>query len=337
MVSLAIVFRECKEVGTETQRILVVDDNQAIAGLLLRLLRAEGHDVAVTGDGAQALRAIASQPPDLILLDLDLPTVNGYDICRQLKGNPATRWIPIVIITGQAASEFKLHSWEMGADDFLTKPFRAVEVVARCRSLLRVKRLVDELDSAEAVVFGLARAMEAKSPYTFGHSGRVAEYAMKLAELAGVSEEDRQILHKGALLHDIGKISIPDAILNKPGPLTPDETLIIQQHTVQGAHIVEPLKSIRRVIPLIRWHHERIDGGGYPDGLSDEQIPMMVRVLSVADFYDSLASRRPYRPPLAQDQCLEMLRQNAFEGGLDPELVNLFGESCQPAHAAVTV
>jgi putative two-component system response regulator len=306
------------------QRILIVDDNAAITGLLMDLLSAEGHQVAFASDGVQALREIDRRAPDLILLDLDLPHLSGYEVCRRLKENPATRWIPIVIITGQAASEFKLHSWEMGADDFLPKPFHCVEVVVRCRSLLRVKRLLDELDSAEAVVFGLARTMEAKSPYTFGHSERVAEYATLLAERAGVSEEDRHMLHKGALLHDIGKICVPDAILDKPGPLTPDEVIVVRQHTVQGAHILEPLKSIRRVVPLARWHHERLDGRGYPDGLSGSQIPFLVRILSVADVYDSCSSRRPYRPAISHEQSLEILHQEAFEGGLDPELVQMF-------------
>jgi putative two-component system response regulator len=308
----------------EAQRILVVDDSEPIRGLLSQVLSDEGHNVSVAADGEEALAAIERRPPDLILLDLDLPGCSGYEICRRLKKDPATRLIPIVIITGQSASEIKVQTWELGADDFLPKPFRCAEVIVRCRSLLRVKRLLDELDSAEAVVFGLARTMEAKSSYTFGHSERVADYATLLAERAGAAREDVQMLHKGALLHDIGKISVPDAILNKAGPLTPEEMVIVQQHTVQGAHIVEPLRSIRRLIPLVRWHHERIDGQGYPDGLHGEQIPWLVRILSVADVYDSLSSRRPYRPPIPQERCLEILREDALGGGLDPELVQIF-------------
>lgn len=317
---------------TGSQRILIVDDNAAIRALLMELLSAEGHQVASASDGVQALREIDRRAPDLVLLDLELPELSGYEVCRRLKANPATRWIPIVIITGQASPEFKLHSWELGADDFLPKPFQCIEVVVRCRSLLRVKRLLDELDSAEAVVFGLARAMEAKSSYTFGHSERVAEYAALLAERVGVTEEDRHILYKGALLHDIGKICVPDAILDKPGPLTPDEVIVVQQHTVQGAHILEPLKSIRRVVPLVRSHHERLDGRGYPDGLPADQIPQLVRILSIADVYDSLASRRPYRPPISHEQALDILREDAFDGGLDPELVQVFCQAVdQPA------
>jgi putative two-component system response regulator len=307
-----------------TSQILVVDDNAATARLLRHLLLMEGHQVVLAADGQQALAHIAEERPDLILLDLDLPHVSGYEVCRRLKADPSTRWIPVVILTGQAAADAKLHSWELGADDFLTKPFQTVEVAARCRSLLRVKRLHDELDSAEAVVFAFARAVEAKSPYTAGHSERVTDYALRLGVQLGLGEDDLEALRKGALLHDIGKISTPDAILNKPAPLTRDEFEIIRQHPVLGAHIVEPLRSIQRVIPFIRWHHERLDGGGYPDGIQGGAIPLEVRVLSVADIYDALASPRPYRPAIPHLACLEMLRGDAAGGGLDPELVEVF-------------
>jgi len=307
-----------------THRILVVDDNRGTARLLEQVLVAEGHKVTVASDGVEALDRIADLPPDLILLDLDLPVLSGYDVCRQLKQNPATRWIPIIIITGQSASEFKLQCWDLGADDFLTKPFQCIEVVTRCRSLLRVKRLVDELDSAEAVVFAFARAVEAKSPYTHGHAERVRDYALRLAAQIGVPDDEWEILRKGALLHDIGKISVPDAILDKPGPLTPEEFDIVKQHTVAGAHIVEPLRSIRNVIPLIRSHHERRDGRGYPDGLRAPEIPRSVGILSIADIYDALATPRPYRPAITHEAALDMLRANAAGGGLDPELVTIF-------------
>ncbi len=309
-----------------TQRVLVVDDNPSIALLLRQVLAAEGYEVSVARDGLEAIAHVGQKVPDLILLDLDLPYLSGDEVCRRLKNSPATRLIPIVIVTAQSEFQNKLDAWEYGADDFLTKPFHLVEVTARCRSLLRIKRLVEERDSAESVVFALARAVEAKSPFTHGHSERVLQYSLALAGALDLPAEDHDILHKGALLHDIGKISIPDAILNKPGPLTPEEFSIIKEHTAAGAHIVEPLQSVRDAMPLIRWHHERLDGKGYPDGLRGDAISQVVRILAVADVYDSLSSDRPYRRRIPHETSLEMLRDNALGGGLDLELVALFTE-----------
>jgi putative two-component system response regulator len=316
-------------------RILVVDDNPYIASLLLVGLKAEGYDVAVARDGREALDRVHEVRPDLILLDLDLPNLPGDEVCRRLKGDPATRLIPVVMITAMGALQNKLAAWDNGADDFLTKPFHLIEVTTRCRSLLRIKRLVEERDSAEAVVFAMARAVEAKSPYTHGHTERVVRYSLALAGAAGVAPAQREVLRAGALLHDVGKISIPDAILNKPGRLTAEEYALVKGHAIQGAHIVEPLHSVRDAIPLIRWHHERLDGGGYPDGLRGEQVPPLVRILSVCDVYDSLASERPYRGPIPHAVCLRMLRDDALGGGLDLEMVTLFTEVVGAGRRAV--
>jgi putative two-component system response regulator len=307
-----------------SHRVLVVDDNLSITNLLQKVLQSEGYEVAVASDGFQALALVADSPPDLILLDLDLPRLNGDEICRRLKSNPATQLIPIVMVTAQGALQNRLDAWDYGADDFLAKPFHLVEVLARCRSLLRIKRLVEERDSAEAVVFALARAVEAKSPYTHGHSERVVASTLALAEHLDLPACERETLRKGALLHDIGKISIPDDILNKPDKLTAEEYEIVKSHAAQGAHIVEPLHSMRDAVPLIRWHHERLDGKGYPDGLRGGAIPLLVRILSVADVYDSLSSDRPYRDSLPHELCVDLLRENAQGGGLDPELVDVF-------------
>jgi putative two-component system response regulator len=305
-------------------RVLVVDDNPSVASVLHHALHSEGCVVEVAGDGCQALARIAEAPPDLILLDLDLPYISGDELCRRLKSDPTTNLIPIVMVTGHGDFESKLDAWEYGADDFLTKPLRILEVTTRCRSLLRIKKLIEERDSAEAVVFALARTVEAKSRFTHGHSERVKHLALSLADAVGVTRPEREVLRKGALLHDIGKISVPDAILDKPGPLTPAEFEIIKAHPAQGEHIVQPLHSLRETLPLIRWHHERMDGKGYPDGLSGEDIPRLVRILSVADVYDALSSNRPYRQPIPHQNCLEILRNCAQDGGLDAELVDVF-------------
>jgi len=310
--------------------ILIVDDNPHIASLLRQALLDEGYHITVAHDGLEALAEVAACRPDLILLDRNLPKLQGSEICRRLKNDPATRLIPVVMITAQSAFQDRLDAWEYGADDFLAKPFHIVEVAARCRSLLRIKRLVEERDSAESVVFALARAVEAKSKYTHGHAERVLRYTLGLADAVGLPAPDHEVLRKGALLHDIGKISIPDAILDKPGRLTPAEFATVKAHAATGAHIVEPLATVRDAVPLIRWHHERLDGQGYPDGLQGDAVPLLVRVLSVADIYDSLASERPYRAALPHEYCLELLHESAQGGGLDPELVALFTETVVP-------
>jgi putative two-component system response regulator len=312
-------------------RVLIVDDNPAIIALLRHALEAERCAVEVAGDGREALARITEAPPDLILLDLNIPHIPGDELCRLIKNDPALNLIPVVIVTGQSDSKSRVSAWEYGADDFLTKPLRAAEVTARCRSLLRIKQLIEERDSAEAVVFALARTVEAKSTFTHGHSERVMHYALDLADAVGIAPHEREVLRKGALLHDIGKISVPDAILDKPGKLTTAEFEVIKGHPAQGAHIIEPLHSLRETLPLIRWHHERLDGKGYPDGLRGDAIPRLVRILSVADVYDALSSERPYRQSMSHDHCLEVLRENALGGGLDPDLVAIFHEIVTPA------
>jgi len=309
------------------RRILVVDDDPTIGAALEYILQREGYQVARARDGRGALAAVADRPPDLMLLDLNMPQMGGYEVCKRVKSDSATSLLPIVIVTGESEADARLQAWEAGADDFLTKPFQVVEVLARCRSLLRTKQLVDELDSAQSVLFALARTLEAKSRYAQGHSERVTDHALVLADRVGLPAVDKETLRRGSLLHDIGKISTPDSILDKPARLTTEEYAIVKQHPAEGVRIVESLRSIRDVIPFIRWHHERMDGGGYPDGLFGGSIPLAVRVLSVADVYDALATERPYRPALTQAECFRVMRADAAGGGLDPDLVEVFCET----------
>jgi putative two-component system response regulator len=307
-------------------RILVVDDDPALIGFLVRLLTADGHEVAVAASGAEALGEVRARAPDLVMLDLNMPGMSGFEVCQQLKSDPRTRLLPILVLTGRDPTDARLGAWDAGADEFLCKPVRSGELVARCRSLLRLKAALDDLDSAQAAVFAFSRAVEAKCPYTLGHTERVTGYAMRLADHAGVPVADREVVRRGAALHDIGKISTPDLILNKPSRLSPEEYAIVKRHPVQGVHIVEPLHSLRAALPLIRWHHERMDGRGYPDGLTREEIPLAARVLAVADVYDALASARPYRGELPHAECLAVMREDAAGGGLDAELVRCFAD-----------
>jgi putative two-component system response regulator len=310
-----------------------VDDEPAIVELLRVVLEADGHQVLVARDGQAAMDGVAECHPDLIILDIGVPKLSGFEVCRRLKSHPETRLIPILVLTGMAVGG-RVRAWELGADEFLTKPFEPLEVMARCRSLLDRKELVDALDSAESVVFALVRAIEAKSPFTHGHSGRVARNALLLANSLGLGETETDVIRRGAILHDIGKISTPDAILNKPGPLTLEELEVIRRHPLEGAKIVESLRSARDLIPLIRWHHERMDGKGYPDGLVGGMIPLSVRVLAVADMYDALSSNRPYRLAMSHEQCQDLMEANATAGGLDPELVHVFFGTVTPSASA---
>jgi putative two-component system response regulator len=313
--------------GSRTYRILVVDDDPAIRRFHTCLLEGAGFAVTLAADGHEALSQVEASLPDLVLLDLDMPRLSGYEVCRRLKADARTRFIPVVILTGMGALEARLQAWDLGADDFLAKPFQIAEVLTRCRALLRVKDVVDALDGAQNVLFALTRAMDAKSAFTQGHTERVAGYALAAGKCLGLPPPDLDLLRLGAALHDIGKIGIPDQILDKPGPLTEDERDVVRRHPVAGVRIVEPLQSVRAAVPLIRWHHERPDGAGYPDGISGNTIPMPVRVLSVADVFDALRSTRPYRPALPPDECVATLCRVADTGGLDGEVVRCFCET----------
>jgi putative two-component system response regulator len=301
--------------------VLVVDDDPTIALFIARLLAADGHQVSIAHSGTDALVKVAARPPDLVLLDLGLPGLSGLDVCRRLKADPVTRLIPVLVLTGEDPTDARVRAWEAGADEYLIKPTRAADVAARARSLLRLKAAQDELDSAQATLAAFARAVEAKCPFTLGHTERVTDLAVRLAARVGLSAADREVVRRGALLHDIGKISTPDAVLNKPGRLTPDELTVARRHPLEGVRIVEPLRSLRTALPLIRWHHERGNGSGYPDGLIGDAIPPSARLLAVADVYDALASDRPYRRALAHADCLGVMRADATGGGLDPDLV----------------
>jgi putative two-component system response regulator len=305
-------------------RILVAADDPAAVALLRQALAADGCQVETVANGASALKCVADFRPDLILLDLEAPHTDGHEVCRQLKQVPATRLVPVIILTAQPGFQARLYAWELGADDFLTQPLRPAEVRARCRSLLDTRRLLDGLEPAEAAVFVLARTAEARSPYTHGHAGRVRDHALRLARRLGLPADQCEVLGKGALLYDVGYVNVPEAILNKPGPLTAAEFERVKEHPVEGVRIVEPLAGLRETIPLIRWHHERLDGLGYPDGLDGDSIPLPVRVLAVADVYDALASERPYRAAIPHARCLEMLVNDALNGGLDLQVVEAF-------------
>jgi putative two-component system response regulator len=305
-------------------RILAVDDSFLEREMLKDELVKEGYQVSVARDGEEALVKIAEEAPDLILLDVIMPKLDGYEVCRRLKADGRTILIPVVLITSLNATEERIRGIEAGADDFLSKPFNRQELLTRVRSLLKLKRHTDELENAETVLFSLALSVEAKDPYTTGHCDRLARYSVALGRRLGVSEEYLKALHRGGILHDVGKIGIPDSILLKPGQLTAEERTVMQSHPVIGERICSPLKSLRLVLPIIRHHHERWDGSGYPDGLAGEAIPFTARILQVVDLFDAFITQRPYKVAFPLEQSLALMRDEARKGWCDARLVNLF-------------
>jgi len=305
-------------------RVLVVDDNPDTMMLMRELLATRGYEVVGVPDAAQAEIEIRRELPDLILSDVVMPGKSGYELCREVKDNPATRLIPFVLITGLSDREDKLRGIEAGADDFLNKPIFSEELFARVKSLLKIKEFTDELETAESVLCTLGLSVESRDPYTEGHCERLAEKASNLGRHLGLSEESIVALRRGGYLHDLGKIAVPDDILKKGKNLTEEEWAIMKQHPITGENICRPLKSLRLVLPIIRNHHEHSDGTGYPDGLRKNEIPLLPRVLQVVDVYDALRTARPYKPALSHEHAAFTMRQEARGGLWDEELVAEF-------------
>ena len=305
-------------------KILIADDEPACVDLVGRLMRRLGYDVIAVTDGALALDAVAREAPDLVLLDVEMPKVDGLEVCRRLKRAPGTRLIPIVLVTGLTATEDRVRGIEAGADDFLTKPFHPEEIEARVRSLMRLKRYTDELESAESVILSLALTVEARDRYTNGHCERLAQYATALGRALGLSGDEQSALHRGGYLHDIGKIGIPDHVLLKPASLSAEEYDLMKQHTIIGDRLCGDLHTLRLVRPIVRHHHERLDGSGYPDGLPGDQIPLLAQIVGVVDAYDAMTTDRPYRRALPAERSYEELRIDAANGRLSRDLVEAF-------------
>ncbi len=302
-------------------RILVVDDNPDTRMLMSELLESRGYAVMAVQDAVQAEEEIRRQPPDVILSDVVMPGKSGYELCRELKENAETRLIPFILITGLSDREDKLKGIEAGADDFLNKPIFSEELFARVKSLLKLKDFTDELETAESVLCTLGLSVESRDPYTEGHCERLAAKASQLGRHLGLDEESIVALRRGGYLHDLGKIAVPDEILKKGTNLTPEEWVIMKQHPVTGENICRPLKSLRLVLPIIRNHHEHSDGSGYPDGLKNDEIPLLARILQVVDVYDALRTARPYKPALGHDHASLTMRREAEAGLWDRELV----------------
>ena len=304
--------------------ILVADDNESNRELLSTLLGEEGYQVIPVADGQQALEQVGFDSIDLAILDVVMPRKTGFDVCLAIKSKPDTRLIPVLLLTSLNSDDDRIRGIMCGADDFLTKPVNKHELLARVHSLIRLKQFTDELDNAEAVLSSLALSIEAKDPYTEGHCDRLSKYSVAVAEKLGLPEDLRVALRRGGLVHDIGKLAVPEHILLKPGPLTPDERKVMEQHTIAGERICAPLRSFRHVLPIIRHHHEKQDGSGYPDGLKADQIPLTAFILQITDIYDALTTDRPYRKALSAEKAFAIMREEVKRGWWDGSVLNEF-------------
>jgi len=304
--------------------ILVADDHAPNRELLQEVLASAGFTVLVAEDGAAALQKFKRLRPDLVLLDVMMPHLNGFEVCARIKADSETCLTPVILVTALSAKEDRVVGITAGADDFLTRPVDTSELLARVRSLLRLKRHTDELEKAETVLFALARSIESKDPYTQHHCDRLSTYAATLGEALELPGQEITALRRAGIVHDIGKVAVPDAILLKPGKLSDEEWKIMRQHPIVGERICAPLKSFRLVLPIIRHHHEKLDGSGYPDALRGEQIPLTARVLQIVDVFDALTTTRPYKRALSVHEALGTMADEVARGWWDQRIFHAF-------------
>jgi putative two-component system response regulator len=300
-------------------KILVADDDAQSRAVLRTMLERARYLVVDAADGSAALAQVARHRPDLVLLDVQMPALDGFEVTRCLRSQSGTALLPVILVTGLAAVEDKVRGLDAGATDFVTKPFQQGELLARVRASLRTQAALRRLESVQDVLVSLANAVEAKDPSTEQHCSRLAQAALAMARAISLPEEEAEAISYGAALHDVGKIGISELILRKPGPLTEDEWEEMRRHPGIGAAIVEPLQLGRLVAPIIRHHHEHWDGNGYPDGLLGLAIPIGARIVSVVDAFDAMTHDRPYRSAMNAEQAVAELTARAgcqFDGDL---------------------
>ncbi|RMH62140.1 MAG: response regulator [Calditrichaeota bacterium] len=311
-------------VSVDSARILIVDDSPDNIVTLENILEDYNYQIYKAYNGQEALNMVREVEPDLILLDVMMPGMNGYEVAEVIKSNPHTRLIPIIMLTALDGQEQRLKGYEVGVDDFISKPFNIIELRLRVSNLLKLRTYVNELEHAEQIIFSLARTVEAKDKYTEGHCERLSRMSVSLGKKINLTANELVMLRRGGLLHDIGKIAIADNILQKKGPLTDEEYEIIKTHTTIGERICAPLKSLKPILPIILYHHEKIDGSGYPEGLCGDQIPLNARIMGLVDCYDALTTSRSYRPAMTREKALRIIEAETGRNKWDPELFVTF-------------
>jgi len=309
-------------------RILLVEDDKSQRNLIRDILNTSDkeYSIADASDGDQALQMISSNNYDIVLLDKRLPSIDGDEVCRRLRQDSKHSLLPIIMITAENGINELERSFSIGATDFIRKPYNPVELISRVGAALAMKRMTDQLDNAESLLFALARMVEAKDETTGDHCSRLSHRCVVFGMELGLSLGELEALRKGGIVHDIGKLAIPDSILLKEGSLTDEEWVLMRQHTIIGAKLCEGLASMREVLPIIMSHHERWNGSGYPHGKSGNEIPFLARVFQLVDVYDALSSVRPYKPAFSHQEILRILQEEIDVGWRDPELTHLFME-----------
>ncbi len=286
-------------------------------------LRVEFIEVGTTGD---AIAAVSMNRVDIVLIDLDLGEMGAIELCRILKKSATTKFLPLFVLSSTDDVEREIEAIEAGADAFFVCPLRPRIFPARVQASLRHKAMIDSLDDSETVLFSLAQSMEDRDPGLGQHCERLALMASAMGAALALPTEDIISLQRSGYLHDIGKVAVPDHILFKKGPLTPEEWDVMMAHPERGERICSNMRSLQPVLPIIRHHHERWDGSGYPDKLKGEQIPLLARILQLADIYDALTTARPYKRPFSSTEAITIIREEAAKGWRDPKLVEQFSE-----------
>src|SRR5271154_5451522 len=324
-----VAFFEADEHGAAPSTILIVDSEDINRRLLKAIFKTAPYRMLEARKASEAMALLQSEKIDLVILDLMLPEMSGPELCRWMKAHRTTQLIPVLMITNILGVENEIVGISSGADEFLIKPLHPAVVRTRVRAMLRNKPLIDSLDEAETILLALAQTVEHRDPYTGKHCQRLAVASVMLGEALGLPSQDLTSLYRGGYLHDIGKIAIPDSILFKQGGLTEQEWEVMRSHPARGEEICRPMRSLAPVLPIIRSHHERWDGSGYPDGLAGENIPLLARILQVADIYDALTTERPYKPALTPEDAFAVMEEEVRRGWRDPELVPLFASTIQ--------
>jgi putative two-component system response regulator len=302
--------------------VLAVDDNEQNLLLLEEYLFDWGYEVVLARDGREAVELYPRCNPSIIVLDVMMPVMDGYEACSIIKSSPAGRAIPILMLTALTGADDKIRALESGADDFLNKPINREELRTRIRSLIKIRNLRKELDSSENIIMTLTSALESKDPRTSGHVHRVAAYAAHLCDKLGMSPEEKETVIKGAMLHDVGMIGVPDHLLTTL-PADDEERGRVADHTRMGASILEPMMTFRSFLPIVRWHHERWDGGGYPDGLKGDEIPLEAQIVGIANRFDEIH----HEAGLTEKDAMAQLVVEAESGAFNVELVKFFATS----------